>query len=572
MQIPMSSDDYTRERVFPDHHLLAFAPSTFAPLIAQLCTHTYTHAHAHAHVMTLTPRKQDRLHKTNSIYSFKGLISVIKGRRGDKEVATDLPSYRDANTEQAFIGQHPTSHRSSSSRSAVMAWRSQLSAFTNEAKKGPTCEHKSALEISRLSINSARKSSNRLPLPNSFSSAMSGERGLRNQPSMSFPLHLRDRRLQPLASPSSRNSVLFPSTEGKVTCSRQPWWDNATSSSEANNSDFSKGVPSKESRSAGEHASFLLLDMCSSQSADRVNRSISTTSASSVMGADQIVVAETRSSSDASFNTCHSSPQDNEQRSVSGSTPTLYSQRSGICKDACQSPLCDDHASFTIVGRRIEFAEESWDSLEGWGDQPEGLAIDNLHKSVQKYIGLEQDGRQARLQEWTSSERPRQEAAAFDCTCPLLPPQPVLKDQLSLSEFLPRIRGGKEEVIDASQSDESFGSSSLDEEEDAAQICHAWRENIAFAGLGASLVNRPLHNTGDDSIEEIQSRKAAPLRNKASRVSLQTIDLATIQEASIDSLELPSTNDLRNHYDLCAHLFRRALEGKITVVKQELYH
>jgi hypothetical protein len=479
--------------------------------------------------MSLLPWKQDKHNRTSSLSSVTKLRSLIKGRKSDERKASNN-TYRDINTTQNFIGQCPTTTHRPSSRTTVLAWRSQVASHTND-----TIRRKTSQQLENIQ----KKKSGSLPILNAFQVSTDSERYLREQPSMSFPHHLRCRS-QPISTLLAQNSVLFPSMDEKVVRQRQPWWDSDSPLHVIGKDTFDQ-EPCKE------NSGLEVVNPIDTMT--RVERSSTTIS---TRQRDHIA-AEAQTLSEASFTTCHSSPII-PASSKGGSTPTLcQSEDAGedFGKDTCQSPFCDD---FTFTPRPPlydEFPDQSC-SFEVSRDLPVGFGIEEVQVRLRECVELNQDGRQPPL-------------SSLDATA-LEPAQlhqskPAMQKHLSLSDFL----HGSDEGCDPAKFDESFESGSFDDEEDAAQICHAWRETIAFAGLGASLANGPIPGKGDYSIDKLQTRNS-PLRHRASKVSMQAIDLDTIQEASFDS-RFTSTDDSLDGVDICAHLLRRAVEEKVMSTK-----
>jgi hypothetical protein len=487
-------------------------------------------------------RKQEQPKRTSSLSSIP-ILRAITSRRRSKVYECDHespPSYSDATLQQQLIGQQPMPRRSSKVTLLIWQWQ-QEHTFGKQRSTSDLGLPSGRSTALKPSPTAQKEGTARLPLPKAFIvKPVQQPTALRNQTSMSFPHHLRCKS-QPMTATLLQHSLAFPSMDAIVTGNHHPWWETRNS---------------------------ILGEKSSSQSTDENGQSSPGVTAVCVQAKDDAmdteghinkdtmaIEEEGSTASDNSFNTCPTPPLDADTSDSSSSFPSACTPREAhldICiKDPCQSPLPD---SFAFSGNMEESTVELSQVIEDWGDQPEGLAIDNFEDGVQKFITSEGQGRQDKLKEQKSNEY------ISKSTSTML--KPTLKNRLSLSDFLHELRdGSKETQIFAG--DDSFSSSFLDdEEEDSVQICQAWRGKVAsFARLGASLVNEPLYNMSNDSDHRLTyhegSTSAPPLRQKASRISLRPVDLDPIQEASFDLCEMSASDSLTD-FDLCAHLLKRA--------------
>ena len=518
------------------------APSSSPPLCASfpalLCTQV---------TMNLFQRS-DYPKRANSMPSVSRLRMALLG--GKKSRANGhregTISYADATTQLESIGEQPHAPVRSS-RTFALSWRfPQVNVHTEQAKS----KADAGLCNTALSTPSVRKpATSRMPIADNFQPLTTRLPLLHNRPSMRFPKHSCAQSQPTAASLCLPGSLPSPSI-GTMVDGGQPhtWWQ-ATTASSAEREWHAAGTAGRvRKRSSLQPVQPALHTHQTSLSLDAALQCMSNCSSSKPSIPSRWATGEASPRNASLDDSSTPSLEVDLDSSEDGSSPTLCHPLDSLyTKDPCQSPV--PHL-FALADESVG-ADQS-QSVEDWGEDPDGLVVADLEESIKRFVGAEEPGRQERLHRWSSVEQLLAVSSTLPRTSTPVTPQSVLKIQRSLTDFLHELQ--REEESDES----SVSSGSLDDDGDiSAQICRAWRGNIALAGVGASLANAHLNFD-----------KSPRLLHKHSQMSA-AIDLDTIQEASVISWQ-DSIDDSLEHFDLCAHLLKRAREDPAVLPRKTI--
>lgn len=495
-------------------------------------------------------QRSDYPKRTNSLPSVSRLRMALLGSKKSRASGRcgDAFSYADATTQLEPIGEQPHAPVRSS-RTFALSWRfPQVNVHSDQ----PKSKADAGLCNAALSVPPLRKAAaSRMPLADNFQPLTTRLPLLHNRPSTSFTKHSCAESQSKAASLLLPSSLPFPSTDTLIQGGQQhPWWQATTSGSAG--------------RERGGHAAEIAGRVKKRSSLQPVLPALHTHQISLSLDAALQSMSMRRSSkpsipirwetgeaSSSNVSLDHSPTPPLEaglDSSEDGSSPTLCQPHDCLyAKDPCQSPV--PHL-FAFANESVG-ADQS-QSVEDWGEEPDGLVVDDLEQSIKKFVGAEEPGRQERLHRWMSVEQLLAVSSTLPRASTPMTPQSVLKIRRSLTDFLHELQ--REEESDVS----SVSGGSLDDDGDvSAQICRAWRGNVALAGVGASLANAHLNFD-----------KSPRLLHKHSQMSA-AIDLDTIQEASATSWQ-DSIDDSLEHFDLCAHLLKRAREDPAVVPRKTI--